>query len=143
MIARDPEAEAGYDYLITILLIMPMLMLWSSTVMDHNLRKNNGFGSSYVWDCCFARCCRARPSMRRHLGTDAIVSMWLFAVLMVPAQLAMTVSLLDYLTDLSMWLSYLMMSSFTGGTLLMLKASYPENFGKSSFFRQVDDDPDD
>ena len=69
--------------------------------------------------------------------------MWLFAVLMVPAQLAMTVSLLGYLTDLSMWLSYLMMSSFTGGTLLMLKASYPENFGKSSFFRQVDDDPDD
>ena len=44
MIARDPEAEAGYDYLITILIIMPMLMLWSSTVMDHNLRKNNGFG---------------------------------------------------------------------------------------------------
>jgi len=140
MLARNPTDQAGWTMLLAMVLCMPLLMLWSATAMDFNMRKNNGFGSSYVWDACFAHCCRSRPWLKRHLGTDALVSTWLMVALAVPSQIIMTLTLLFAPTDPAMWYAFFETTCFCGGMVLMHGASYPENFGKSILFSRTDGD---
>ena len=62
---------------------------------------------------------------------------------MLVSNVSMVLYLPFDLLNLDMWFQVAMLSPFTVGTGLLVRAAYPENFGKSSFFRQVDDDPDD
>ena len=48
--------------LLGLLGLMPLLLFWSFTAMDFNLRKNDGHGSSYLYDW-------AKAHMHMHMHT--------------------------------------------------------------------------
>ena len=95
MIVQHPSEEAGYDLAFGILFFLPILALWAVSAMDHNMRLNRGYGSTFAWDACLRSCVRGlrrdEVYWQTHIGTDGLFSLWLFGVLMVAFTLPLPV----------------------------------------------------
>ena len=151
----DPPG-AALGLLLGLIFAMPLLVLFTATAMDENMRKNRGSGTSFAWDgglkACVRRCAgESRVAFwQQHLGSDMIFIFWVFCVLMaisIPAVLPLWLYDLDDSEKLcgpiSCFNNLVMLVPFTAGSLLMLRASYPDNFGQSLFFPARDPDDDD
>jgi hypothetical protein len=150
----DPP-DAGLYLLLGVLCGMPLLLLFTMAAMDENMRKNRGAGTSFAWDVGIAACVRRTAGESRvafwqsHLGSDMLFIMWAFTV---PMALSTVALLPIWLYDLdnserlcgpiSCGADLLMMVPFTAGTALMLRASYPDNFGQSLLFAPSGGDAD-
>ena len=49
-VLANPGSPEGYGMLIGVTALIPLLVFWTFTAMDFNLRKNDGRGSSYLYD---------------------------------------------------------------------------------------------
>ena len=149
--ADDPP-DAAASLFFGCLIAMPLLVLFSMTATDEAMRHNRGSGTTYAWDGCVAPCVRrlAGPERvaywQRHLGTDGLFIFWIFFVMMVtslPPLVPMWLLDLDNAKELcghsmSCGASLALTIPFTAGSGLMLRATYPENFGASYFFPEAD-----
>ena len=58
------------------------------------------YGSTFVWDACLRSCvrglCRDEVYWQTHLGSDGLLSLWLFGVLMVPEALGAERRVLEF-----------------------------------------------
>ena len=141
-IGDAPGSLTGYGLLMGLLGLLPLLLFWSFTAMDFNLRKNDGHGSSYLLDWAKAHELLPRyhenpvVSSRfweRHLGSDALCTMWLMSY--VATLMECSVLLLCWVAP-----STKMRFLLADGLLLvlamwlMLSAAYPENFNTFALF---------
>ena len=150
--ADDPPGAAAQLF-FGVLLCVPLLALFAYTTMDEVMRLNRGSGSTLVWDSFIAKVvlrCAGEERVRFyqcHLGSDMLCILWLTTVMFA---LTLTLVLPMWWSDLddsdrlcgsiSCGATLLMMGPFSAGCALMLRASYPANFGKSLFFSTPDPD---
>ena len=114
--------------------------------MDFNLRKNDGHGSAYIFElfeCC--ECCSrmgvADPRFwKRHLGNDALFTMWFLSIGASAMWLGVLGSLVLDPTDTQMRFLMVDGTILLAAMWLMLGAAYPENFNKSTFFGEYSDE---
>ena len=141
-IGDAPDSLAGYGLLLGLLGLLPLLLFWSFTAMDFNLRKNDGHGSSYLLDWAKARELlpryHANPMVssrfwERHLGSDALCTMWLMSF--VATLMECGVLLLCWVAP-SAKLRFLLADGLllVLAMWLMLSAAYPENFNTFALF---------
>lgn len=146
--ADDPPDAALWLFL-SVFLCLPLLLLFSYQTTDEAMRANDGIGTKHTWEHCTAPLVRclggSSPFWQRHLGTDNLFVLWLFFVLMtlgtvplVPMWL-MDPSDAQQLCGLSMscGASLLVSAPFAIGAGLMVRATYPENFGKASLLGEM------
>uniref|UniRef100_A0A7S4C210 SCP2 domain-containing protein n=1 Tax=Chrysotila carterae TaxID=13221 RepID=A0A7S4C210_CHRCT len=134
------EYLLGWGMLLGLTALMPLLLFWSFIAMDFNLRKNNGRGSSYIFDfCAKMRCCHAlnirdKTFWRKHVGCDSLCTMWIMGVLACVCETAVVGKLILFPDAFTAFLA-IDGAILTVGMLLMLHAVYPENFNSSSIFK--------
>jgi hypothetical protein len=110
--------------------------------MDFNLRKNGGRGSNYVWTHLLpCRCCGCRDEAywNRHLGTDALSTMWFMSVIAGVTESGVAVLLATGIwRDTHMW--FLLADGFflSAAMFLMTAATYPHNFNVGGINRFKD-----
>jgi hypothetical protein len=135
MIVQHPSDEAGYDLVFGILFLLPILALWTVSAMDHNMRLNRGYGSTFAWDACLRSCVRGlrrdEVYWQTHIGTDGLFSLWLFGVLMVAFTLPLPLMIAMEPANTDNWWYLGMLLPFTVGFLLMLRGAYPDNFNSN------------
>ena len=108
--------------------------------MPDNMRANNGRGSSYFLDFV------CKPVLRligkegelkfwaKHLGNDALAGAWIFGIVGIIGGVG--VLFLVYLESTS-WLNWLIFWStipFSLGSILFIRATYPETMNTSIIF---------
>jgi len=89
--------------------------------------------------------------LQRHLGSDGLFVFWLIFVLMALSLLTVVPMWLIDLNDeqqlcgasMSCASNVVLTLPFTVGTGLMLRGTYPENFGSSLLLPEADPDDDD
>ena len=136
---------AGYGLLVGLLGLMPLLFFWSFTAMDFNLRKNGGRGSNYVWTHLLAppRCrscgCRDEAYWNRHLGTDALCTMWFMSLIAGVTESGIALLLATGIwRDAHMWFLFADGFFLSAAMLLMTAATYPHNFNVGGINRFKD-----
>ncbi len=160
-VVDHPQSPRGYLLLAGLVGLTPLLLFWSYTAMDVNLRKNGGQGSSYVFDALHARgwLDGNERFWRRHIGHDAIATLWVMSFMAsglfaaVSAALLLCPLLEGSGVDLCpsrpfLWFLALDGAILLAGMWLMTHATYPENFNASILFTTPhfvagDDDDDD
>ena len=142
-----PDSPRGYLLFVGLVFLLPLLFFWSYTAMDMNLRKNGGQGSSFIYDWLEGRGMISDERFwRRHLGHDAIATLWVMSAMGTGLFAAVMAALLVCPTleangiQLCPSRPFLWFLFFDGGILcmgmwLMTYATYPENFNASFFFR--------
>ena len=78
---------------------------------------------------------------RKHVGIDMLATAWIFAVLGVGGSLSMIPLVYEDPYSIINWINALTILPFGLGSLLLLRASYPE-YMNSSFCCQHDPDDD-
>ena len=116
------------------------------TAMDFNLRKNDGHGSAYIFElfegceCCSRMGVADGRFWKRHLGNDALFTMWFLSIGASAMWLGVLGSLVLDPTDTQMRFLMVDGTILLAAMWLMLGAAYPENFNKSTFFGEYSDE---
>lgn len=115
-------------------------VLFMVPVMPEFMRANNGAGTTYFFDTFWISLLRLKEDEERysfwkkHVGTDMLVMTWTFAVVSVPPCLAVIPLIVLKPYDVSTWLIILIIIPTGIGSLLFVRASYPETMNTSIFF---------
>ena len=102
--------------------------------MDFNLRKNDGHGSAYIFElfegceCCSRMGVADGRFWKRHLGNDALFTMWFLSIGASAMWLGVLGSLVLDPTDTQMRFLMVDGTILLAAMWLMLGAAYPENF---------------
>jgi len=148
----------GLQDVITFLFGCLFSFIFNIGVMPDGMRMNNGKGSSFFFDYCWApllflKCtcwCQSKDTSskrtafwRKHVGIDMLATAWIFAVLGVVGSLSMIPLVYEDPHSIINWITALAIVPFGIGSLLLLRASYPE-YMNSSFCCHYDleDDED-
>ena len=148
----DDPPGAALSLFLGVLLAMPLLLLFTWISTDDAMRLNRGTGTSLCWDSCLAPCVSrlCGPSSlgewQRHLGSDGLFLFWVFFVLMAVSLVGLIpMWMMDPYDEqqlcgisMSCAANVIVTAPFTLGTWLMLRATYPENFGASILFPTID-----
>lgn len=123
----DTEYFVVY-FLIGILVLAVILLLVVST-FPFNLMKNEGRGSSYLFDylCIFDVCCDDRNLLRKHMSPDFLAGTLMLSVLSIAF---IPVACYLVYVDADDWVSYVWLFSslfLAAGSIVLLYASYPEH----------------
>ncbi len=153
------EVERGLLDVVSIIIATPLVGVLNIAAMPDCMRMNNGQGSSFFFDHFWVNLLglnedeggastdsersSSENSTRRafwskHLGNDGIAGAWIFAVLGVVGGVGVTLLVLFEPTAQN-WLVFWTTMPFSIGSLLLVRASYPDTMNSSIFFSS--DDP--
>ncbi len=161
------EIGRGILDLVSILIATPLVGVLNIAAMPDCMRMNNGQGSSFFFDHFWVNLLRLNDgegesgagtgknadserspssensnSSRRafwlkHLGNDGIAGAWIFAVLGVVGGIGVT-ALVIFESSVKNWLIFWTTMPFSIGSLLLVRASYPDTMNSSIFFSSED-----
>lgn len=115
----------------------------------HNLYPpgaNGGKGSSYFFDYFWVPLLGLKNDAERqsfwmkHVGNDGIAGMWIMAALGILGGVAVMPLVIIAPFSIMTWLSFWSTIPFTVGSLLMVRATYPEYMNSSIFFSNDGED---
>jgi len=130
--------------LMIVAFTLPLVGLLSVAAMPDNMRANGGKGSTYFFDYFWVPLLRLKGDDERigfwvkHVGSDGIAGMWIMAVLGVVGGVAVIPPVIIAPYSPMAWYSFWSTIPFTVGSLLMVRASYPEYMNSSIFFSDED-----
>jgi hypothetical protein len=140
--------QAAIDAIITIVVI-PLTGILNLSAMPDAMRANNGRGSSFFFDnvwgplLCLKQGGERMAFWVKHLGNDALAGAWIFASLGILGGIGVVVLIIMHPLVASSWFGFWTTMPFSIGSVLLVRASYPENMNTSVFFSNDDDDGDD
>ena len=133
--------------LITIILAIPLTGVLNVSAMPDAMRANNGRGSSFFYDYFWVPLLRIKSNEARatywtkHVGNDGLAGAWLFAILGVLGGIAVIPPVILNPKSANAWFNFWSTIPFTIGSVLLVRASYPENMNTSLFFSDTDPAP--
>ena len=123
-----------------------LIAVLNVSAMPDAMRANNGRGSSFFLDKFWSPLLRLKNDEERlsfwvkHVGNDGLAGAWIFAIIGVLGGIAVTpLVIMNPLSGIA-WSLFWSTVPFSIGSVLMVRASYPENMNTSIFFSDSDSD---
>ena len=134
---------------IVILVSLPLVGVLNISAMPDCMRANNGQGSRFFFDYVVIPLLRLKEEGReealafwtKHMGNDALAGAWIFAAVGVLGGIAVTPLVIIDPTSVMNWYIFATTIPFSIGSLLFVRASYPETMNSSIFFSEEPDPP--
>jgi len=129
------------DFII-ILIAVPLTGVMNIAAMPDCMRANNGQGSRFFFDGVWVPLLRLKSENQKerlafwtkHLGNDAIAGAWVFATFGVLSGILVIPLVVLQPGSMTNWFIFWSTIPFTVGSLLFVRASYPETMNSSFFF---------
>ncbi len=136
--------QAVTDLIITIVTI-PITGVLNYSAMPDAMRANGGRGSSYFFDKFWVPLLRIKDDEARmtfwnkHLGNDGLAGGWIFALIGIASGIFVVPLVILHPQSGKSWFLFWSTIPFSVGSLLLVRASYPENVNTSLLFSDDDD----
>lgn len=141
---------------IVVVLSIVILSVFNIAAMPDAMRMNNGRGSSFFYDFFWAPLLCLKPSCKpcnsnsrrhedrvifwqKHVGNDGLAGAWIWTVFGVLGAIVVTPLVILEPTSVLNWLYFANTMPFTLGSLLLLRASYPEHMNSSLLFKDEEE----
>lgn len=122
-----------------------LISVLNVSAMPDAMRANNGRGSSFFLDMFWAPLLRLKNDEARfafwvkHVGNDGLAGAWIFAILgIIGGIVVMPIVILHPLSPMA-WSLFWSTIPFSIGSVLLVRASYPENMNTSILFSDSND----
>eukprot|EP00592_Proboscia_alata_P004335 CAMPEP_0194379628 /NCGR_PEP_ID=MMETSP0174-20130528/40173_1 /TAXON_ID=216777 /ORGANISM="Proboscia alata, Strain PI-D3" /LENGTH=544 /DNA_ID=CAMNT_0039162461 /DNA_START=152 /DNA_END=1787 /DNA_ORIENTATION=+ len=136
----------GLIVFLTTILGVALSGVMSATAMPDCMRANNGKGTRVVFEKCVVPLLGLKNDSDRftfyskHLGNDGLVVAWTLGILGTLCGIPVTILVILHPRSISMWLIFWSTMPFSVGSLLFVRASYPETMNSSIFFSDEEND---
>jgi hypothetical protein len=135
--------------LIVILIALPLVGVLNISAMPESMRANNGQGSRFFFDYVAVPLLRLKTDGRedalafwtKHLGNDGLAGAWIFASFGVLGGIAVIPLVIIDPMSANSWYIFGTTIPFSIGSLLFVRAGYPETMNSSFFFSEESDPP--
>jgi len=148
--------------IVTIFVALPLTAVFNISAMPDAMRANNGRGSSFFFDYFWVHLMRlkraggdveegsssnAKSAERytfwvKHVGNDGLAGAWIFAIVGILGGIGvLPLVILKPLSPYA-WLLFWSTMPFSVGSVLLVRASYPENMNTSVIFSDDSEEED-
>mmetsp|Transcript_19801 Transcript_19801/g.29649 ORF Transcript_19801/g.29649 Transcript_19801/m.29649 type:complete len:399 (+) Transcript_19801:163-1359(+) len=152
--------KAAVDIATTILAI-PLTAVFNVSAMPDAMRANGGRGSSFFFDKFWAPLLCLKNSSSgdeeegagsstagneryaywvKHVGNDGLAGAWIFAVVGIIGGIGVLPLVIMHPLSPNAWFLFWSTMPFSVGSVLLVRASYPENMNTSVFFSDDEDE---
>jgi hypothetical protein len=134
------QVHTAFTDMIIIVIVSLLNGVLGVAAMPDAMRANNGRGSSfffdYVWSplFCLKRRDEAKSYWSKHLGNDGMAGGWIMAFFGIAGGIAVIPPVVLHPNSALAWLVFWSTIPFSIGSVLFLRAAYPETMNSSIFF---------